>query len=311
MQEITAQAEKLIGIEVKRFEMLAVRLGKDGRITDGFKSLVDAESDTATQLISFINEARERFEGFDKLGIAVPGLLNRKTNQIAYSTRLPEIAKVDFLGQIEQATNLKLTIKNDANAAAFAEHIYGAGRGSNDMFYATIGRGIGGALIFDNKLWHGASGFAGEFGHIAINSEGMKLEDFASTINILRRAKNWIRKDSTTSLNSIEEGKITITDIVNAAENQDDFATLMLERTGTYIGTAIAGVINLLNIEKIVVGGEIMQAEGIVLNAIIQRAKELSFTPSFETVEIVSGELGEYASAIGVALLSDSENYPQ
>ncbi len=82
---------------------------------------------------------------------------------------------------------------------------------------------------------------------------------------------------------------------------------MMLERTGNYVGAAIAGVINLLNIEKIVIGGEIMEAGHLVLDAIIQRAKELSFAPSFKTVEIVKGELGENASAVGVALLSDTE----
>ena len=78
----------------------------------------------------------------------------------------------------------------------------------------------------------------------------------------------------------------------------------MLKRTGTYVGTAVAGVINLLNIEKIVVGGKIMQAANIVLDAIIYRAKELSFAPSFEATEIVESELGENAAAVGVALLS-------
>ena len=82
----------------------------------------------------------------------------------------------------------------------------------------------------------------------------------------------------------------------------------MLERTGIYVGTAIAGVINLLNIEKIVVGGEIMQAEHYVLDAIIRRARELSFKPSFDSTEIVEGELGETAAAIGAALMSNEIN---
>jgi predicted NBD/HSP70 family sugar kinase len=71
-----------------------------------------------------------------------------------------------------------------------------------------------------------------------------------------------------------------------------------------YVGTAIAGVINLLNIEKIVVGGEVMQTEHIVIDAIIDKAKEFSFKPSFEATQIVTGELGGKAAATGVALLS-------
>jgi len=78
----------------------------------------------------------------------------------------------------------------------------------------------------------------------------------------------------------------------------------MLKRTGTYVGTAVAGVINLLNIEKIVVGGRIMQASNIVLEAIIYRARELSFAPSFAATEIVESELGENAAAVGAAILS-------
>ena len=306
MEENSAQMKKLVGIEVKNTEMIAVCIDKDGGLIDDFRNSLDVEEDVSAQTISFINEAKIKFDGFDKVGISFPGLLNRTTNQVAFSTRIPEIADIDLLSGLEKATSLKIVIENDANAAAFAEHIYGAGRGRNNLFYVTVGVGIGGALIFDNKLWHGKSGFAGEFGHIAINSEGMKLEDFASSTSILRRTRDWLYKDSTSSLNAIDERSLTITDIVREAKNEDDFAQLMLERTGNYIGTAIAGVVNLLNIEKIVVGGEIMEAREIVLDGIVQTAKELSFKPSFESVDIVAGELGENASAIGVALLSDT-----
>lgn len=308
MQENTAQSEKFVGIEVRNTEIIAVCLNKNGGVVDNFKFSIDAEQNISSQLISFINHAQQRFQGFAKLGIAVPGLLNRQTNQIVYSARMPNIAEIDLFNELEKSTNLKLFLKNDANAAAFAEHLFGAGKGSQNMFYVTLGEGIGGALIFENKIWHGVAGFAGEFGSIAIDSEGLKLEDVASSQNVIRRTKSWFHKDATSSLNAIGEENITINDIVREAINEDDFAQMMLERTGTYIGTALAGVINLLNIEKIVIGGDIMQAGEIVLEAIINRAKELSFTPSFETTEIVAGELGENASAIGVAFLSDSVN---
>lgn len=307
MEANTTQTEKLVGIEVRHSEMTAVWLERDGSIRDALKSPLDITGDTAPQLIDFINETRQKFDDFDKLGIAVPGLYNRLTNKIAYSTYIPEHAEIDLLEEVEKVTKLNILIENDANAAAYGEFILGAGRGSNDMFYATLGAGIGGALIFDKKLWYGATGFAGEFGQIVVNSEGMRLEDIASTANIIRRAKGWFHKDATTSLNAVGEENITIADIVREANREDDFAQMMLERTGNYVGAAIAGVINLLNIEKIVIGGEIMKAGHLVLDAIIHRAKELSFAPSFKTVEIVEGKLGENASAVGVALLSGAE----
>ena len=100
------------------------------------------------------------------------------------------------------------------------------------------------------------------------------------------------------------EEEITISAIIAAANKDDDFAQMMLERTGVYVGTAIATVINLLNMEKIVVGGEIMEAKSLVLDAIIERARELSFAPSFDAATIVEGELGEYGAAAGAALLA-------
>jgi glucokinase len=169
------------------------------------------------------------------------------------------------------------------------------------MFYATIGTGVGGAFIIDGRVWHGAAGFAGEFGYVAVNSDGMRLEEVAAGENIVRRTKARLHQDSTSSLHRVQS--LTIDDILGAAAADDDFARLMFERTGNYIGIAIANVINLLNIETIVVGGPTMLAGNVLLNAVIRSARELSFSPSFESTLILAGELGERSAASGAALL--------
>lgn len=304
MSESTVNTEKLVGIEISNSALKAVCVNKSGALTNDYKVATSEKYGTLEQLVGFISEVKNQFGDFVKLGIAVPGLVHAQTKRIAFSTFIPEHEQIDFLTELETVTKLKITIENDANAAAYGEFLVGAGRGSQSMFYATLGTGIGGALIFDGKIWRGASGFAGEFGHFAINSEGMKLEDVASSANIVRRTRSRFHQDQTSSLSKFEEQEIKLSDIVRAAQNRDDFARMMLERTGNYVGTALAGVINLLNVEKIVVGGEIMQAEHLVLDAIIRRAGKLSFAPSFKTTEIVEGELGETASAVGAALLS-------
>ena len=300
----TNKTEKLVGIEVSHSTVRAVCLQQNGKINDAVKATLDGAEDKVVQVIAFINEIKNRFGNFEKIGIAVPGLVHGETRRVAYSKQFPEHEKVDFLDLLESNTNLKLLVDNDANAAAYGEFSLGAGRGSNSMFYATIGSGVGGAFIFDGKIWRGASGFAGEFGHIIVDSEGLKLEDLASSANIVRRTKARFNQDQTSSLNKIGEEKITLADIVKAARNEDDFAQMMLVRTGTYVGTAIAGVINLLNVETIVIGGEIIQDEIPVLDAIVERAKEMSFAPSFENTKIVESKLGENAAAVGAALLS-------
>jgi len=306
MSEIVNQTAKFVGVEVSRTMLVAVCLDEKGTLVDGFSAAAphDGERETVAVISDFINQAKTRFGAFERVGVAIPGLLHRQTKRVAFSTNIPEHETIDLTGEMERSTGLKVLIENDANAAAYGEFSLGAGRGSGSMFYVTLGAGIGGALVFDGKIWRGASGYAGEFGHTAINSEGMRLEDVASSSNIVRRTRNRFYQDSTSSLNDLREEQITLTAVIEAAKRQDDFSKLMLERTGTYVGTAIAGVINLLNVERIVVGGEIMQAEHLVLDAIVRRAKEFSFAPSFDDTQIAAGELGANAAAVGVALLS-------
>ncbi len=302
MSEINQIDKKMIGIEVSNFHLRAVCLGKDGQIVDSDEVSFNRKDETTPQIISFINKLKDKFGGFDKVGIAVSGLVDRRKNRVAQSSQIP-IDK-DLANEIKSATEVEVFLENDANAAAFGEYVQGAGRDSRDIFYVLIGSGVGGAIIFDGKLWRGNAGFAGEFGHLAINSEGMKVEEVASNEGIVHRTRSRFHQDSTSSLYSLGEEHIGIDDIVREANHGDDFAQMMLGRTGIFLGKAIGSVINLLNIEKIIVGGKIMESATVVLHGINESAKEFAFVPSFEATEIVAGELGDKAIAIGVALLS-------
>lgn len=305
MTESNNNAGVMIGVELSGAVLRGALLSAGGEQIDTVESFISNEKDTASQLSEFINNFKTRAAGASSIGIAVPGLLDLKTGRVALSKHSPEHESVDLAQEIFQGTGLKARLENDANAAAYAEFKLGAGRGAEDMFYVTLGKGVGGAIILNGKLRRGASGFAGEFGYVAINSEGLRVEDMASAENIVRRTKDRLYQDHTTSLQKIGEEKLTVADIVAAANAGDDFAIMMLERTGMFVGTGIAGVINLLNIERIVIGGEVMAAAGDpVLKGITERAKTLSFAPGFEETKIVAGELGVNASAIGAALLS-------
>lgn len=294
-------ADRRVGIEISGTTLHAVVISGDDRIMASRTTEIGQTENTVPELIALVSSLTSEVGKFERFGIAVPGLVDRKTGRVEYSANIPRHSDFDLVGELKKATGLEVLIENDANAAAYGEFKLGAGRGSRDMFYATLGEGVGGAFIFDGEIWHGASGFAGEFGYVPINSEGTRLEEVASAANIIRRTRSRFHQDSTSSLNKLTEESIKLSDIIAAAEKDDDFAQMMLERTGNYVGTGVASVINLLNIEKIVVGGEIMQAKNLVLNAIIERARELSFVPSFESTLIVAGELGENAAAAGAA----------
>ena len=307
MSEFADPARKFVGIEVSVASFRAVCLGEGGEIADAASAPFAPHEGTVPQLTSFISGLREKFGAFDRVGVAVPGLIRTASGRVAYSAHIPEHSAIDLADEIEKSTGLRAIVENDANAAAYGEFKLGAGRGSTNLFYATLGVGVGGALILNNEIWRGVSGFAGEFGYVAVNSDGMRLEDVASAANIVRRTRTRFNRDSTSSLNKLDEEQISIHKIVDAAENGDDFASLMLERTGSYVGTAIATVINLMNIEKIVIGGEIMHAGHLVLDAVVRRARELSFGPSFENADISAGELGPDAAAIGASLIANEK----
>lgn len=302
------KAKNNVGIEFSTSSLSAVCLDSEGKIIDSHKAEINPAADQAVeQVINFIDQLKAKFGEFDRVGIAVPGLFDRKTNRIALSTLNPEYANIDLAAEVKKGAEVIAILENDANAAAFGEYKLGAGRGSRDMFYVLLGAGVGGAIIFNGEIWRGASGFAGEFGHMTINSEGMKLEDMASSANIIRRIRNRFHQDNTSSLIKIGEENITIADVLREARNGDDFAQMMLERTGMFVGYGVASVINLLNIETIVVGGKIMEAGTFVIDAIAEKARELSFAPCFETTRLLAGELGEFAAAAGAALLSQAE----
>jgi glucokinase len=229
------------------------------------------------------------------------------------SNYLPASVRENLHEEAMKATGLRVELENDANAQAYGEFKIGAGRGSRNLFYITIGEGIGGAIILDGKLWAGTSGLAGEVGHITIDTEGAQcecgntgcLETVASAPNIVRRANERLYRDSTSLLSKLAMNKdFTADDLAREAKDGDDFSLMMIERTGKYIGTGVASIINLLNIERIVLGGGVMQAGELILNPIIQEAKRRAFQPCFETTQIVAAALGEDAATIGAAMLA-------
>lgn len=301
-----------IGIDISGAAVRAALVSNDGSIIERREIALERETTTA-QVARLAIELRDVSPSVTALGVGVPGLVSPQTGRVVVSSDLPSIIRSDLHGELARATGLRVIVENDANAAAYGEYIVGAGRGSRNMFYVLLGTGVGGALILDGKLWHGDSGFAGEFGHITIQPEGIEctcgnigcLETVASAPNIVRRTHERLYRDSTSSLSRLGLSKdFTAADIAREARNGDDFALLMIERTGRFIGIAIAAVINLLNIGRIILGGGVIEAGDLILNPIIREAARRSFQHSFEATQIVAASLGTDAVCIGAAMLA-------
>lgn len=309
---MTTPRKNFIGISVSGSNVRAALVDEDGRLIERRDATISTEN-IVPQLAAIAGDLKPALGMVTALGVAIPGLVNRQTDRVVDSRDLPATMFEDLHGGLTRATGLRVEVENDANAAAYGEFKVGAGRGSRNLFYMTIGNGIGGAIILDGKLWTGASGFAGEVGHITIDAEGLEcvcgntgcLETVASAPSIVRRARERLNRDNTSSLSRLALNKnFNAGDVAHEAREGDDFAAMMIERTGKYIGTGVASVINLLNIERIVLGGGVMDAGPLILNPIIQEVKRRAFQPCFEATSIVISELGLDAAPIGVALLA-------
>ena len=305
--------QQYVGVELCAATVRAALVTASGEVSARREAALAGE-DIAAQIARLVSELRDSAGArVAAVGVGVPGLVNPQTGRVVISSDIPSVVRTDLRAELSKAVGLPVTLDNDANAGAVGEYVAGAGRGSRNMFYVTIGTGIGGAIIIDGKLWRGASGFAGEFGHITIDPEGIEcacgnigcLETVASAPNIVRRTHERLLRDSTSSLSRLGLNKnFTAADIAHAAKDGDDFAALMIERTGRYIGTAIAAVINLLNTERIILGGDVMDAGELILDPIIREARRRSFLPNFESTQILAATLGTDATPIGAALIA-------
>lgn len=309
---MTTPRKNFIGINVSGSRIRAALVDEQGGIIQRVETQISSQN-IVPQLATIAGDLRPALGTVVALGVALPGLVNRQTDRVVDPRGMPATMVEDLHGELTRATGLRVEIENDANAAAYGEFKVGAGRGSRNLFYMMIGDGIGGAIILDGKLWTGASGFAGEVGHITIDTEGLEcvcgntgcLETVASGPNIVRRARERLNRDNTSSLSRLALNKnFTADDLAHEAREGDDFAAMMIERTGKFIGTGVASVINLLNIDCIVLGGGVMDAGPLILNPIIQEAKRRAFQPCFDATTIVAATLGTDAALIGAALLA-------
>jgi len=249
------------------------------------------------------------------IGVGIPGLVNRKTNRIEVMPNQPSFSQIDLTSELSSATELPVILDNDANACAYGELQVGAARGRREVFFVTLGTGIGAGLIINGQIYRGAAGFAGEFGHMTIDPEGIEcacgnigcLETIVSGPNIVRRTRERLYRDRTSSLSRLaipRDREFTAEDIAHAARDGDEMAQVMMERTGMFLGIALAAVINLLNVEMVVMGGGVMEAGDLILKPTIKETRRRAFPPSFNSCEMVIAKLGTTAGMIGAALMA-------
>ena len=233
------------------------------------------------------------------VGFGFPGVLNQKEQKIHQSPNYPDIDHFDLVLALSRFIKVPFTINNDANMAAFGEYKMGAGQGVHSMVLLTIGTGLGTGIILEGKIWQGVCGFGGELGHAAVNSNGEPcncgsrgcLETEVSAPKIV---KNYH------SLNPIEN-IMDAAQVYEKALTGEKAAQEAFAMAGRYLGIGLSIAINLLNPEKILLGGGVMKAGDFLVKPATQEAQKRSFKAGFDCCSIERASLGNHAGFIGSA----------
>ncbi len=311
---------QFIGISLGRYTHAGL-VDASGRISYTEKLQTDLRSGQhlLKGLIPQLEKLRKMGGGSVKaIGMALPGLIDHARQEVEILPNFPSIAGLALTDEIKRVFDLPLLVENDANAGGYGEWRAGAARDTRDAIFIYLGTGIGCSLILGGSLHRGTQGFAGEFGHIKIGTEGIEcscgmsgcIETVASGPNIVRRTRERAFSDPRFAASPLifrMDKRLSSEEIVAAAREGDELASAVLAETAQYLGIAISNVVNLLNVERVVLGGPMMGAGQFLLDIIREAVAENTFTPLLSSCRIVAGELADKAEIIGSALLARDE----
>ena len=245
------------------------------------------------------------------VGIGSPGPLDRERGIVIFT---PNLGWRDepLRDRVQDATKLSATLDNDANCATLGEWWLGAAKGARHVVGLTIGTGIGGGLILDGRLYHGASDVAGEIGHATIDSTGRRckcgnygcLEAYASGPAIAERAREALAGGEPSAIPASVGGdlsRITAATVYAAATSGDRLALEVVRETARLLGAGVANLVNIFNPEVVVLAGGVTLAGDALFEPMRAEVRRRAFKPAVEACRIVPGALDGNAGVIGAA----------
>ncbi len=287
-------------------------LGRDHSITPaalGPAAVLEAIARSAERAM---DQSQRKITQMAAIGIGAPGPSNPQTGIIYTSPNLPGWEQLPIQQVLQERYEQEIFLINDANAAALAEHRFGAGLGTRNMIYLTISTGIGGGLILDGRLYTGAIGTAGELGHMTILADGPLCncgnmgcwEALASGTALAREARRVVDHGTQTLIGSLVQGdsqKITARTVQDAAEQGDTVALDLVERTAQYLGIGLANLLNVFNPELIVMGGGLTNLGGRFLESAYATAKSRAYRIAWDAARFRLASLGRNSGVLGAA----------
>lgn len=268
--------------------------------------IVQIIGDVITVTMAETGASRGDFAG---VGIGAPGPLDREKGLVIIA---PNLGWRNFplRDLIADGVGLPATLDNDANCATLGEWWCGAAKGGRNVVGLTIGTGIGGGIILDGRLYHGASDVAGELGHTTIDSTGRRckcgnygcLEAYASGPNIAERAREALASDETSLLRDLVDGQlelITAQTVYDAATRGDEIAREVVRDTAKFLGIGVANLLNIFNPDVVVIAGGVTQAGEALFEPMRAEVRRRAFKPAVEACRIVAASLPGTAGVVG------------
>jgi glucokinase-like ROK family protein len=274
------------------------------RIDDGPEHCLK-EADRALRLV--LEKSGLQISDLSAVGLAVPGPVISETGMVMAPPIMPGWDRFPIRTTLEKLWKVPVALNNDANLGALGEWVYGAGRGERNLAFIKVGSGIGAGLIIDRQIFGGTTGSAGEIGHLTIDENGPLctcgshgcLEAFAGGHAIELQAQKLVESGKRTLLSDLNIKSITVREVAEAARRGDLAAQEILHRAGTFIGIAVAGLINLVNPSVVIIGGGVAEVGDLLTAPIRKIVRERSLRAAEHAVKITTAMLGRRSSLIG------------
>ncbi len=266
-------------------------------------------------VVAMLREALQAAPTAEAVGIGFGGPVDLATGEIRRSHHTSGWEGICLATVVSKAVGLPAFLDNDANAAGLGEAWFGAGRGADSLLYINVGTGIGGALILNGRVHHGAHSNAGEIGHVVLTpgtgpvctcGKHGCLEAWASGEALGAAARRALEEEAEqeTLLRGLRPAEITGRQVSQAAREGDRLAQDILRQGGHYLGLALAGACNLLDPQIVVIGGGVSQDNPVYLEAAREAFAAYATPPVAAHTPLVAAQLGYEAGVIGAATVA-------
>jgi len=266
--------------------------------------------ETLFQLVDNIVEQKvSKGQDVIALGVSIPGLVNKKTG-INYTYKSLNSQDVSLSKLIENYYNLPTFVINDSKATAFGEYHFGLAKGKSHVLSVNVDWGIGLGIVINGEIFDGASGFAGELGHIQVNPDGVLcncgkvgcLDTITSASSLLKNIKDGLRNGHVSKLDEYKDSleNINLEIVIDAAQKGDGFAIDIIHNIGLELGKGLSIAVHLFNPQIIIIDGVLSKAQKLIVNPIEHAINKYCLTDFKEDLSIEISQLSEDAKIFGV-----------